>query len=136
MLELVAALVEGIIALFVAIFEGIAGLFGASASAIEGFSLVESILVIFVFLIELVCWLALIAVEVVRALIQWRKPGKVRKPVLWRPSKRTSDSKPVQRSCDIEGDTPYPKKGDPKQLAVNIGLVISVLLLLYLLIAG
>ena len=47
----------------------------------------EAIIVLFLLIIELVMWFFIFVFEVILALIQRRKPKKIKKPVIWRKKK-------------------------------------------------
>lgn len=83
-MEIIAAIVEAIIAIISAIIEAIVGIFVTGAEAL---SIWEAVALLVVLLIELILWVALIFIELIIALFKWRRPKKVMKPVIWRPSK-------------------------------------------------
>lgn len=84
MAELIAAMVEAIVSLFM--------------SGGEALGVGEILLLVFSFLLELVFWLILFAGELLAALFHWRKLRRIRKPVIWRPRKagRKADNGPVE----------------------------------------
>ena len=84
MFELIAGIVEAIISLIASVIEAIASLF---AGAGEALGAGEAIAVALVYSVELIFWFVLLCVEFVIALILWRKPRRVGKPVFWRPKK-------------------------------------------------
>jgi len=47
----------------------------------------EAIIVLFLLIIELVMWFFLFLFEIFLALIQRRKPKKIKKPIIWRKKK-------------------------------------------------
>jgi hypothetical protein len=81
--SIVAAIVEGFIALISVLVEFIAGFFVAAG---ETLTLIDLVAVLVVFLFELLFWLILWIVELAVSLFKWRKPKIVKKPVLWRPN--------------------------------------------------
>lgn len=83
-MELIAGLIDGLVSLLVAVLQATVGLFVEGASALGG---VEAIGLFFVLLIEFVLWIVLFTVQLVIALVKWRKPRNVQKPKLWRPEK-------------------------------------------------
>ena len=85
MIELVIAIIEAIIGIFTAIIEFIASLFSAGGEALGAG---EAVIVLFLLLIEIVFWFFLWVVELTVSLLKWRKPRKIKKPVLWRPKKK------------------------------------------------
>ena len=89
MLELLAAIVEAIVALVTALIEAIASLFTASASSL---GLGELLLLALVALLELAWWAVLGIASLVVALVRWRRPRRVARPVFWRPKAPVSPS--------------------------------------------
>ncbi|MDO8345283.1 MAG: hypothetical protein Q7T48_18930 [Cellvibrio sp.] len=83
-MEIIAAIVEAIIAIISAIIEAIVGIFVAGA---EVLSIWEAAALLLALLIEMILWVVLIFIELIIALFKWRRPKKVMKPVIWRPSK-------------------------------------------------
>ena len=90
MIEILFGIVEAIVSFFIACIESIASLFTVGGEALGAG---EAILLMMVLLVEVIYWLVLWIVELVTALIYWRKPKKIGKPKIWRPKKRKSESK-------------------------------------------
>jgi len=100
--EIFSAILAGIVTLFEAIWEGLSTVFEWLA---EGFTaLVQGIaglfmqdaagigvgiifVVFFLWFVELFGWLLYVIFELLMMLVQRRKPKKVPKPVIWRPTK-------------------------------------------------
>lgn len=89
MIELLIALVEGVIAIIMVTIEGIIGLFTAAG---EVLSVGEAVAVALIVIVELIIWLIYFLFELIAALFKWRKPKSVKKPVIWRPKKTIVDS--------------------------------------------
>ena len=92
---MVAAIVEAIFTLVASVIEAIASLFVAGAEAL---TFVEIVAIAALFCVELVLWFLYGVLELLRALLQRRKPRPVRKPVLWRPSKLASKRRAAERA--------------------------------------
>lgn len=82
LLSIVAAILEGFIALISVLIEFVAGFFVAAG---ETLSLIDLVAVLLVFLFELIFWVILWIAELAVSLCKRRKPKIVTKPVLWRP---------------------------------------------------
>ncbi len=88
--SLVAAIIEGVVALITAAIEAIAGLFAVGGEALTAG---EAIATFIALIIEVILWVILWLIELVVSLFTWRKPRKVKKPVIWRSKKRTNNEK-------------------------------------------
>lgn len=75
------AVVEAVIGLLAGLIEAVAGLFVASGEALGAG---EALLLLVLLILETVFWSLLWLAELVVALLLWRKPRKVAKPVIWR----------------------------------------------------
>ena len=101
LISLVMAIVEAVIGLLSALVEVIASLFVGAGETLGGIDLMALLLVL---LLELVIWFALYLKELLVSLVRWKKPGKVSKPILWRPKakpkkkKSSDDIKNVQQN--------------------------------------
>jgi hypothetical protein len=98
-ITVVVTIVEAIVAALASLVEWIGGFFFAGAEAL---GVGELIGIVLIFCVELVLWVVLGIVELVRAALQWRKPRAVPKPVIWRPAKlrnaRTKDDGKTESS--------------------------------------
>lgn len=83
--EAVVAIFEGITALFAAIIEAIAGLFTVGGEALGAG---EALIILFLLIIESVMWFFLLLFELIMALFLWRKPKKIKKPIIYRKKKQ------------------------------------------------
>lgn len=90
MIELLFGIFETLLSLLVGLIEAIASLFTVGGEALGAG---EAILVLAALLLEILFWVALCCVELVNSLIQWRKPKKVAKPIIWRPKKKKVEPK-------------------------------------------
>ena len=83
--EAIVALIEGIMAVISVIIESIAGLFTVGGEALGAG---EALMVLFLLIIESIMWFFLFLFELLAALFLWRKPKKVKKPILYRKKKQ------------------------------------------------
>jgi hypothetical protein len=90
LISIISALVEAGIALISTLVEFIAGFFVAAG---ETLTLIDLFTLLFVVFFEILFWLFLWLVELVISLVKWRKPQRVKKPVLWRPKPKVKGSK-------------------------------------------
>ena len=94
---MIAAIVEAILGFFAAVIEAIAGFFVAGAEALGAG---EIIAIVLLFCVELVFWAFYGVFELLRALLQRRKPRPVSRPIIWRPAKLR-----LKRQSGPGGDT-------------------------------
>ena len=81
-------IVEALLALVSSMVEAIASIFiGAGETMGAG----EAVVVFFLLLIELIIWLALIIIELIKSLFGRRKPKKIKKPIIWRKQKNKTE---------------------------------------------
>ena len=83
-MELLVSLVEAVIGILVAVIEAIVGFFVAGAEALTVW---EALAVLVILFVEMIWWGLLFLFELVGALFEWRKPRKVKRPIIWRPKK-------------------------------------------------
>jgi len=88
MIELIAGIVEIVIAICSVIIEAIAGLFMAGGEALGAG---EALAVLGVLIIEFIVWGVLWLYELAKSLLKWCKPKHVSKPVFWRPKKKLKE---------------------------------------------
>ena len=81
---MIAAIVEAILSFFAGVIEAIAGFFVAGAEALGAG---EIIAIVLLFCVELVLWAIYGVFELLRAVLQRRKPQPVPRPTIWRPAK-------------------------------------------------
>jgi hypothetical protein len=86
----VMVVVEALIAMLAGLIELIAGLFVAGGEAVGAG---EALLLLVLFSLEVIGWLLLCVFELLMALLLWRKPRKVAKPVIWRRKRAESPEK-------------------------------------------
>ena len=87
---MIAAIVEAILGLFAAVIEAIAGFFVAGADVLGAGEIIA---------IVLLFWAFYGVFELLRALLQRRKPRPVSRPIIWRPAKLR-----LKRQSDPGGD--------------------------------
>lgn len=84
LISLLIAVVEAVISFFAFIIEAIASLFMVAG---ETLTAGEALLIFFLLIFEVLYWAILWLLEIIKSLIQWRKPKAVPKPIFWRPKK-------------------------------------------------
>jgi hypothetical protein len=89
-MEIIAVILEAIVAAITAIVEAILGFF---MGGVEALSAWEAIGLVLIFIFELVFWLLLCIASLLVALVKWRRPEKVAWRVIWRPRKTQKKSK-------------------------------------------
>ena len=88
-MEIITAIFEAIIYFVTAIVEFILGFFVAGVEALTAW---EAIGLLFFLFIEFVFWIFLVGASLLIAIVKWRKPAKVKWPIIWRPAKVTDNS--------------------------------------------
>ncbi len=84
--SIIVAIFEAVISLIGALIEAVAGLFAAGGEALSAGEAIGTFLAL---IMEVIFWGVLWLIELVISLFTWRKPKKVKKPVIWR-SKKSS----------------------------------------------
>ncbi|MDG9926995.1 MULTISPECIES: hypothetical protein [unclassified Pseudomonas] len=88
--SIVLAIIEAIVSMVGVVVEAVAGIFAAGGHAL---SAGEVFILLFVLVAETFYWAILWILELFLALLAWRKPRKVPRPVFWRPQKRSGKEK-------------------------------------------
>ena len=87
--SIVAAIIEAVTALIGALIEAIAALFTVGGEALTAS---EAIATLFSFVVEIIFWSILWAIEIVVALSTRRRPKKIARPTIWRPKNKGEPS--------------------------------------------
>lgn len=92
-MEIITAIFEAIIYIITATVEFILGFF---VTGVEALAAWEAIGLLLFFLVEFIFWIVLLVASLCIAIFKWRKPNKVKWPVIWRPMKirKKSSSEP------------------------------------------
>ena len=88
--SMLVSMVQAMIAIMSTTIEFMAGFFVAAGETLGFF---ELMILLMIFCLEIIFWLVLWIVELIIALFTWRKPERIKRPVIWRPKPKVKSSK-------------------------------------------